>query len=121
MRRGEVERNLGPIADITAEQARRRLATMRAAFPTALVTDHQDLIPVMTKHLKDRHVLACAVRAGAALIVTANLRDFPADALDPYDMQAVHPDNFCWTSWTWTPPPPCARCAGSMSVSNDPH
>jgi hypothetical protein len=48
----------------------------------------------MTNHRKDRHVLAAAVRAGAALIVTANVRDFPAAALEPFGVEAVHPDDF---------------------------
>lgn len=36
----------------------------------------------MTNDPKDRHVLAAAVRGHAGLIVTANIKDFPASALD---------------------------------------
>lgn len=67
---------------------------MRDAFPDALVTDYNALVPAMTNHPKDRHVLAAAVRADAAVIVTANVRDFPPPALQPYDIDAVHPDDF---------------------------
>jgi hypothetical protein len=42
----------------------------------------------------DRHVLAAAVRAGAQLIVTNNLKDFPAAALAPYGLEAKGPDDF---------------------------
>ena len=42
----------------------------------------------------DRHVLAAAIRAGAQVIVTANLRDFPADALRAWDVEAMSPDEF---------------------------
>ena len=52
------------------------------------------LIPAMTNDPKDRHVLAAAVRSGASVIVTANLKDFPSDALAPFDVEAVHPDDF---------------------------
>ncbi|MCF3960426.1 PIN domain-containing protein [Streptomyces fuscigenes] len=42
----------------------------------------------------DRHVLAAAIRAKAQCIVTANLRDFPREALEPWNVEAVHPDDF---------------------------
>ncbi|MBM7784978.1 PIN domain-containing protein [Tenggerimyces flavus] len=42
----------------------------------------------------DRHVLAAAIKARAQLIVTYNLRDFPKAALDPWNVEAKHPDDF---------------------------
>ena len=42
----------------------------------------------------DRHVLAAAVRCNAQVIVTANLRDFPSEQLDLYDIEAQSPDEF---------------------------
>ena len=42
----------------------------------------------------DRHVLAAALASGAGTILTMNLRDFPASALAPHGVAAVHPDNF---------------------------
>jgi hypothetical protein len=42
----------------------------------------------------DRHVLAAALAAGAATILTMNLRDFPASAMARYGVRAVHPDGF---------------------------
>jgi hypothetical protein len=59
---------------------------MCETFPDAMVTGYEALVPAMTNDPKDRHVLAAAVRADAAVIVTANLKDFPASALDPYDL-----------------------------------
>jgi len=44
--------------------------------------------------LDDRHVLAAAIRGRADVIVTCNLRDFPADALRAYGIEAQHPDEF---------------------------
>jgi hypothetical protein len=41
-----------------------------------------------------RHVLAAAVCSGAALIVTANVKDFPTNTLEPFGIEAIHPDNF---------------------------
>lgn len=42
----------------------------------------------------DRHVLAAAIRGRADVIVTTNLKDFPADILSRYGIEAQHPDEF---------------------------
>lgn len=42
----------------------------------------------------DLHVLAAAVKAGAQVIVTDNLKDFPEDRLAPWSIQAKTPDEF---------------------------
>lgn len=41
-----------------------------------------------------RPVLAAAVRERAEVIVTTNLKHFPDDALKPYQIKALHPDDF---------------------------
>jgi predicted nucleic acid-binding protein len=89
----ELQRNLVK-RRIAADAVDRRVSAMRANFPDADVTGYESLIPSMTNDPNDRHVLAAAVRAGAEVIVTFNLRDFPAEALDPFDIAAVHPDDF---------------------------
>lgn len=89
----EVERNL--VADVlTPEQVRHLVSEMCAAFPDALVHNYEALMPAMRNHPKDRHVVAAAVRAHAELIVTDNLRDFPADALAPFAITAQSADAF---------------------------
>lgn len=93
----EVERNLtGAKFGKSAQQAERRVAQMRNAFPFAeeRASGYRELIPSMTNDPKDRHVLAAAVRSGASVIVTANLRDFPKSALERFDVDAIHPDEF---------------------------
>lgn len=79
---------------MTPAKAAHRVAVMRAAFPDAEVTGYESLIAAMTNDPNDRHVLAAAVRADAAIIVTANLNDFPPTTTAPYDINAVHPDHF---------------------------
>lgn len=58
----------------------RMVARLSAAFPEAYITGHEDLIPSMTNHPKDRHVLAAAVKDNVDVIVTDNKKDFPLDS-----------------------------------------
>lgn len=68
---------------------------MDQAVPDCLVQAYEPLIEGLTlPDPDDRHVLAAAIRAGAQLIVTFNLKDFPSEALSPYGIEAVHPDLF---------------------------
>lgn len=90
----EVRRTLVSKLALEDEKARRRVSRMRAAFPDAMVSGHEPLVSQMTNDPKDRHVLAAAVRAGASAIVTANIKDFPAEAVSPYEIEVVHPDSF---------------------------
>jgi hypothetical protein len=48
----------------------------------------------MTNHPKDRHVLAAGVRAGANIIVTYNIKDFPRSSLTPHSITAQGPSAF---------------------------
>lgn len=68
---------------------------MDAAIPDALVSHYEPLIDGITlPDPDDCHVLAAAIKCGAQLIVTANLKDFPQEYLAPYGIDALHPDNF---------------------------
>ena len=55
---------------------------------------YEDLIPAMTNHEKDRHVLAAAVCARAEVIVTYNVKDFTQASLAPYSVAAQGPSTF---------------------------
>lgn len=90
----EVERTLVNKLGLDREAAEGRIIAMRRAFPHAMVDGHEALVDVMRNDPKDRHVLAAAVRAGAGAVVTANVKDFPSAALEPYGVEALHPDDF---------------------------
>jgi predicted nucleic acid-binding protein len=87
----EVARNLVATKTTTEEQAVRLVATMRRAFPEAMITGHESLVAAMPNQEKDRHVAAAAVRAGAQVVVTSNLRDFREM---PDGVEAQSPDEF---------------------------
>jgi hypothetical protein len=68
---------------------------VNASVLDCLVTGYEVLVQGLTlPDQDDRHVLAAAIRAGAQVIVTYNLADFPATELDTYGIEAQHPDTF---------------------------
>lgn len=95
----EMRRALETHLGRTRQQTDYLVSEIRRSFDDAVVAGYQDLIPVMTNHPGDRHVLAAAVRAGAGTIVTFNLPHFPADALERYGVEAHHPDAFLVALW----------------------
>lgn len=81
--------------DLKPDALRRTRQLMEAAIPDCLVAGFEGLVPGLElPDPEDRHVLAAGIHAGAKLIVTANLRDFPRAALAPYHIEARHPDEF---------------------------
>jgi predicted nucleic acid-binding protein len=87
----EAIRNLiadGRIEPAGAEALQRNLDRH---FEDALTLNYRRFVARMPNHPKDRHVAACAVAAGASLIVTSNVRDF---APLPGGIAAMTPDDF---------------------------
>lgn len=81
--------------DITKEQLQRTVDLMNRAVPDCLVTNCEDLIESLElPDPDDRHVLAAAIRCEADVIVTTNLKDFPQEVLEQYEVEAQHPDVF---------------------------
>lgn len=81
--------------DLKRESLERARDAMNGSVRDCLVHGYEELIE--TLHLPDpddRHVLAAAIRSQSSFIVTRNLKDFPADALAPYKIKAVSPDDF---------------------------
>ena len=81
--------------DIDPVHLERLRALMNDAIPDVLVTGFEPLIEVLDlPDPDDRHVLAAAIKVGAQMIVTDNLRDFPADRLAQWDIEARSADHF---------------------------
>jgi hypothetical protein len=90
--------------DLTAESLARCRDLMDKHVPDCLVTGYEPLISTFTlPDPDDRHVLAAAVHGGATTIVTFNLSDFPASVLNPYHIEAIHPDEFVARLWDESP------------------
>jgi predicted nucleic acid-binding protein len=82
-------------SDLSVVQLDSVRAAMDSHAEDCLVTGYESLIGSLTlPDPDDRHVLAAAIVAGADVIVTYNLRDFPDEALDRYEIEAQHPDEF---------------------------
>jgi hypothetical protein len=71
-----------------------RETSMRRFFPDAMVENYQRLVPEMTNHPKDRHVLAAAVASDADYLVTFNLKDFVTPAAAAPKTAVIGPSAF---------------------------
>jgi predicted nucleic acid-binding protein len=87
-------RNLVKKGKMTDAKATRFQEMLKIHFPEAIVEVPEHLVASMTNHPGDYHVVAAAIVAKAKVIVTADLDDFPAEALKPWDIEAWHPDDF---------------------------
>ena len=86
----------GHIADSFQSEVKR-------TFPESLVTGHEFIAQQCKNNAKDRHVLACAIHCQAELVVTFNLRDFPAEALSPWNVEAKHPQDYLLALYSMAP------------------
>ena len=68
---------------------------MQASFEDACVTDWEELVAgISLPDPDDRHVVAAALQGRADMVVTANVRDFPSEVLEPMGLEVQHPDEF---------------------------
>jgi predicted nucleic acid-binding protein len=81
--------------DLDGTRLDRTRALMIRAVRDCLVVGWEPLVDVVDlPDPDDRHVVAAAIRARAQLIVTANIRDFPAKQLAQWDIGPRSPDDF---------------------------
>jgi predicted nucleic acid-binding protein len=106
--------------DLTKDRLQRTRDLMNSHVRDCLVGGYQDLIPSLTlPDANDRHVLAAAICAGADVIVTYNLKDFPTTTLEQYGIETQHPDEFISHLVDLAPPVICAAVKRQrMSLKN---
>lgn len=81
--------------ELTLAQLTRTRQLMDSHVMESLVEGYEHRIESLSlPDPADRHVLAAAIESKASLIVTWNVRDFPDDALKPFGVVAVTPDEF---------------------------
>ena len=81
--------------EVSEEEISKRIGWANQAFPDAMVKNYEVLIDSLTlPDEKDRHVLAAAIKINANIIVTNNLKDFPNDYLNTFDLSAKSADDF---------------------------
>jgi predicted nucleic acid-binding protein len=90
----EMRRNLVKKSGVEEEKAQRLVDTIKKQFEDAFTTKHRLLITSMPVNDKDKHVLAAAVASQSQIIVTQNLKDFPQHLLQPFEVEALSPDEF---------------------------
>lgn len=78
---------------LNEERIRFRFTAMNEAFEGALASGNPAMLNGRSfPDIDDKHVVAAAVAAGATVIVTANIRDFPKPVLAELGLTAVSPD-----------------------------
>ncbi len=81
--------------DLDSMRLKRTRDLMDRAVADCLVRGYEPLVKALElPDADDRHVLAAAIVAGAQMIVTFNLKDFPEEYLGQFGIEAVHPDRF---------------------------
>ncbi|MXW48739.1 MAG: PIN domain-containing protein [Gammaproteobacteria bacterium] len=81
--------------DIAAARLERTRRLMDAHVRDAIVSGFNELVPtIRLPDPDDRHIVAAAIRSDSDIILTANLKDFPASAIARYGLTAEHPDGF---------------------------
>ncbi len=109
--------------DVTRRKLDRTRRLMDKNARGALVKGYESLIPGLTlPDVNDRHVLAAAIRAGANVIVTKNLNDFPLHIVQPFNIEPQHPDAFILRLIDLAPEKVCdAAHAHRTSLRNPPN
>lgn len=98
-------------ADMDPARIDARFRSLNSAFDDSCVTGWEPLVAgLVLPDPDDRHVVAAALRGGAELIVTANLKDFPHEVLELLGLHAL-PDEFLLDQFDLDPAGPVALIA----------
>ncbi|UAJ14077.1 PIN domain-containing protein [Aquirufa lenticrescens] len=81
--------------NVSEAEILKRIENVNLAFAGAMVQDYESITKTLKlPDLKDRHVLAAAIKSNADIIVTNNLKDFPESYLKGFNIAAKNADDF---------------------------
>jgi predicted nucleic acid-binding protein len=83
--------------DLDPARLDRTISAMNEYFPDAEVSqwDKLHLSEINLPDEDDHHVLAAAIKSESGYLVTSNLKDFPVEVLEKFNIKPIHPDDFC--------------------------
>ena len=88
-------RSLAAVSGVPSTRLQATRDLMKAILPNADVRDHhRQVVDIVLPDPDDRHVVAAAIASHATVIVTWNIKDFPATELDRHGLTASDPDAF---------------------------
>ena len=78
-----------------SENGPKILQLMRTVVPDWRAPESRRVLREVTlPDVKDRHVLAAAVRCSAQVVITSNRKHFPVQSVIPFDIEVLTPDEF---------------------------
>jgi len=81
--------------DLKRARLNKTVKVMNQAFPNAMVNSFEKLIETIElPDADDRHVVAAAIKSESKVIITSNIKDFPAKKLAEFEIEILTPDNF---------------------------
>lgn len=81
--------------DLNRERLEKTRLLINSSVEDCIVHGYEPLAETLSlPDVDDRHVLAAAIKAQAQVIVTYNLKDFPAITLKAFGIETQHPDDF---------------------------
>ncbi|NOT68944.1 MAG: PIN domain-containing protein [Methylophilaceae bacterium] len=94
---------------------------MDSHVPDAKVVGYECLVEGLTlPDPNDRHVLAAAIKCKADAIVTFNQKDFPADYLQTFQIEVIHPDDFIYYQIDMAPAISCTAFRAQRNALKKP-
>jgi predicted nucleic acid-binding protein len=86
--------------DLARSSVAARIDDMKSAFPDAMITAYEPVRDALASEMTDdAHVMAAAIVGKADIIVSGNVKDFPASVLSRYSLDVQTAGQFLVHQW----------------------